>query len=186
MSDKGNTGTEKSFVVKIIVIVLLLCAVAGIWAVKNIPGKTEPETTGAGEDIGNPDFALDVTEKLDLTALKSYGLPILIEFGSESCYPCRQMAPIIEALHSELQGKAIVKYVNVGEHPEFAEGYPLSVIPTQLFINADGSPYQPKDPAALDMKLYADTETSSHVFTTHEGTLTKEQLLTVLQEMGMQ
>jgi thioredoxin 1 len=165
---------------KIIVPVLIVCIIAGIWIAKNLLEK--PEANAAA----NPDFSLVVTDVLDLETLKGYGLPILIEFGSDSCAPCREMAPIIESLNEELQGKAIIKYADVWKYPHLAESYPLSVIPTQLFIGADGKPYNPADPDALSMNLYAEKDTGVHVFTTHEGTLTKDELLTILDEMGMQ
>lgn len=67
-----------------------------------------------------------------------------------------------------------------------AEGYPISVIPTQILIDAEGKPYSPKDPDAMQMKLYSLRETNEHVFTAHEGGMTKEQLISALKEMGLE
>lgn len=180
MDQENSKKATNNKLIKILVPVLIVCIIAGIWFAKNLLNK--PEANAAD----NPDFSLHVTESLDLEKLKSYDLPILIEFGSDSCDPCQEMAPIIEALNAELQGKAIVRYADVWKYPDLAEGFPLSVIPTQLFIDAEGNPYNPADPEALSMNLYASKSTNEHVFTTHEGTLTKDQLLTILNEMGMQ
>ena len=179
MSDENTTKSKKSKIVKIIIPVLLLCIVAGIWVVKN----NKNDTTSAVGDT--PDFALHVTEKLDLEKLKSYGLPIVIDFGADSCIPCKEMAPVLKELNAELQGKAIVRFVDVWKYQALAEGYPISVIPTQIFIDANGKPYKPKDSEALQMKQYSLKDTGEHVFTAHEGGLTKEQLLSVLKEMGL-
>ncbi|MDF2685337.1 MAG: Thioredoxin domain protein [Clostridia bacterium] len=170
---------KKLSIFKIIIPVLILVVVIGIWSVKNLNGKNTDNTTD------NADFNLAATEKLDLEKLKAYNIPILIEFGSEACRPCQEMKPIIEALNKELKGKAIIKYVDVWANPEFGEDYPLTLIPTQLFINSDGTPYNPENPEALNMNLYSMKDSGEHVYTTHEGTISKETLLDILTEMGM-
>lgn len=179
MRDENTTKSKKSMAVKIIIPVLLLCIVAGIWVIKN----NKKDTTSAVSD--NPDFALHVTEKIEMDKLKSYGLPIIIDFGADSCIPCKEMAPVLKELNSELQGKAIIRFVDVWKYQALAEGYPISVIPTQIFIDANGKPYKPKDPQAMQMKQYSLKDTGEHVFTAHEGGITKEQLMSVLKEMGL-
>lgn len=179
MDSDNNVTSKRNKLIKIIVPVLLLCAVAGIWAVKNSQSST------AALDGGNPDFALQVTEKIDLEKLKSYRLPIIIDFGADSCIPCKEMAPVLKELNAELQGKAIVRFVDVWKYQDLAEGYPISVIPTQIFIDAEGKPYKPKDTEATSMRLYSLRDTGEHVFTAHEGGMTKEQIMTVLKEMGL-
>ena len=86
---------RKRLAVKIIVPILIGLVVAGIWFIKNWQDA-------AGElQIENPDFALNVTEPLDLEYLKSHGLPIMIDFGADSCPPCRRLAPTIKKLAHE-------------------------------------------------------------------------------------
>jgi len=174
---------KRSLILKIVVPVLIVVVIVGLYVIKNLPKESEKQQEIINQ---NPDFALTVTEPLDMDALKAYGLPILIEFGSESCPPCQQMVPVIEALNEELQGKAIIKYMDVWETPDWAEGYPLTVIPTQLFIDSKGNPYNPADPDVMDMLLYSMKDTGEHVYTTHEGIISKDDLLIVLKEMGMQ
>ncbi|GAB6151511.1 thioredoxin family protein [Desulfosporosinus burensis] len=174
-----NTKHFKSRALKIIIPVLLICVIVGIWVIKN--NKEDAELVGNN----NSDFALHVTEALDLEKLKSYGLPMVIDFGADSCIPCKEMAPVLKGLNEELQGKAIIKFVDVWKYQKLAEGYPISLIPTQIFIDAEGNPYNPSDPEAMQMKLYSLRESKEHVFTAHEGGLTKEQLMSVLKEMGL-
>lgn len=178
MENNQKEGASKNRFIKIIVPILILVAVGGIWFFKNI--VKSPETTNA-----NPDFALNVTEKLDLEKLKSYGLPIMIDFGADSCIPCKEMAPVLKKLNEELQGKAIIKFVDVWKYRELAEGYPISVIPTQVFFDKDGKPYIPSDPQASQMKMYSLKDTNENVFTTHEGGMTEEMILAALKEMGL-
>jgi len=128
---------------------------------------------------------LHVTEKIDLEKLKSYGLPIIIDFGADSCIPCKEMAPVLKELNEELQGKAIIKFVDVWKYEDLAKGYPISIIPTQIFIDANGDPYSPKDTEAMQMKQYI-RNSGEHVFTAHEGGMTKEELIDILKEMGLE
>lgn len=175
---RKGTMTNKN-IKAIIVLSIVITAVVAVWMVKN----TFEEDPALSED--NPDFALAVTETLDLEQLKSYGLPIIIDFGADSCQPCRELAPTIEALNEELQGKAIIRYIDVGKYQNLAAGFPISVIPTQIFIDTTGNPYEPKDAAAIPMKMYANKDTGELIFTIHEGGLTKTELIAILKEMGM-
>lgn len=177
MSDQTPKKSKRA-ILKIIVPVLLLCVVVGIWAVKNSKAGT------VSDGNGNPDFALHVTQTLDLEKLKSYGLPIIVDFGADSCIPCKEMAPVLKELNEELQGRAIVKFVDVWKYEDLAKGYPIDLIPTQIFIDAKGKPYQPQDPELQRMR-FSSQDTGENVFMTHVGSLTKDHLLQVLKEMGL-
>ena len=76
----------------------------------------------------------------------------MIDFGADSCIPCKEMAPVLKELNEELRGKVIIKFVDVWKYQSLAEGYPISVIPTQVFFDKDGKPYTPKDPEAHKCK----------------------------------
>ena len=180
MSDEGRTRAAQGIVVKVLVPALIVLAIIGLWFLKNPRPRSEALTDG------NPDFALNADENTDVEKLKSYGLPIIIDFGADWCAPCRQIAPILEELNGELRGKAIIKFVDVDRNRGFAADYPVSVIPTQVFIDSAGKPFAPENPDAIDMTTYVDRETGEHVLTMHEGFMTKDQLLSVLKEMGMQ
>lgn len=95
------------------------------------------------------------------------------------------MAPVLKELNEELRGKAIIRFVDVWKYQNFAEGYPISVIPTQVIFDAKGNPYTPKDAKAIELNMYSSKDTNVHIFTTHQGGVTKEQLLAMLKEMGM-
>lgn len=165
---------------QLLVLLVIAVAVIGIWMIKNGPLQTATEhKKAAGEN------ALEVIEQLDVEALKSHGLPIVIDFGADSCIPCKEMAPVLKALNAELQGKAIIKFVDVWKYKTLAEGYPIRAIPTQVFIGSDGKPYMPADPEAMQMSLYNDPNTGEHLFTIHEGGMSKEALMNVLSEMGV-
>ena len=169
----------RSKTVKVIFLIIIGIIIFGLWAVKNNQSKEELVLDD------NPDFALHVIEQIDLEKLKSYGIPIVIDFGADSCIPCKEMAPVLKELNEELRGKAIIKFVDVWKYQAIGEGYPLSVIPTQVFIDADGNAFVPKDPVEMKLKLFSLKDTGEHVFTTHEGGMTRVDLLNVLDEMGV-
>jgi thioredoxin 1 len=60
--------------------------------------------------------------------------PVLIDFWAEWCAPCRMMAPTIDALASEYEGKAKVGKLNVDENARVSERYQIRGIPTVLII----------------------------------------------------
>jgi thioredoxin 1 len=66
------------------------------------------------------------------------GQPTLLDLGARSCIPCKKMAPILEALATEYQGKASVLFVDVYEEKSTARKYRIQMIPTQIFFNAKG------------------------------------------------
>jgi thioredoxin 1 len=67
--------------------------------------------------------------------------PVLVDFWSAACPPCRQIAPLIEQLASDNLGTAIVGKVDVYEHPRLAAQYGVGSVPTLLFFKA-GQPVQ--------------------------------------------
>jgi len=58
--------------------------------------------------------------------------PVLVDFWAAWCGPCRMVAPIIEQLAEELEGKAKVGKINVDEQGELAQTYQVFSIPTLI------------------------------------------------------
>ena len=128
------------------------------------------------------DFELEADESFDLEKLKSYKLPIILDFGADYCAPCREMKPILKKLNEELRGKAIIKVCDVMEYPELCEGYDVSLIPTQIFINSDGTAFTPKNYGELGLNLVKD-KNGKHIYTSHVGYLSEEDLKNIIKEM---
>ena len=189
-SPNKKTGKSKKNkrLMQLIIPVLIIVAVAGIWFYKNASDNIKDNDLSDGISVidDNPDFAFNVTKEIDLEKLKSYDLPILINFGSDDCIPCKQMAPALKQLNSELKGKAIILFVDVWKYNSLASGFPISTIPTQVLIDAEGKPYTSDYAEAKKLNYYTYKDTGEHAFTTHIGGLTKEQMLEMLYEMGME
>ncbi|MCC6731300.1 MAG: thioredoxin [Chthonomonadales bacterium] len=73
------------------------------------------------------------TADFDTEVLQST-VPALIDFWAVWCGPCRMVAPHVDAIAEEFEGKARVLKVDVDAEPEIASRYNIMSIPTLLFF----------------------------------------------------
>lgn len=169
----------KNKFIRIGVPVIILLIIVGIFIVKNLNEDTEQQE--------NLKFPYGIS-KIDLEEMNSHGLPIIIDFGADSCEPCRRMAPILRNLNREMQDKAIIQYLDTSKYSSVAKQYPVLYIPTQIFYTADGKPFVPSDELKSDIEFetYTHKDTGEPLYTVHVGFLSDKQLRTILAEMGVE
>ena len=62
------------------------------------------------------------------------GQPVVIDFWAEWCGPCRMVAPIVEELAAEYEGKVLIGKCDVDDNDDIVAEYKVRNIPTIVFI----------------------------------------------------
>ena len=90
------------------------------------------------------------------------GMVTMVDFGADSCVPCRMMEPVLNKLRKEYEGRAAIVFVNVMEHKQRALDQGIRAIPVQFFYDREGK-----------------------MVHRHEGFLSEKKIRTQLEKMGV-
>ncbi|WP_300410080.1 thioredoxin family protein [Lagierella sp.] len=176
---------------KIILPIVIVAVLVGMYFIKNSDSKdtisnSKVESTNIAGESGSKSELLE-TEVPNFEEYAKKKLPVIVDYGSDTCEPCRMMEPHYKAFHEKMEGKAIVKYVDIDLNRDAAKEVPIQVIPTQVLFNADGTPYVPSDEIKekIPFEMYNHKVTKKHIYTIHQGFLNEEQLLEIAKDMGV-
>lgn len=82
---------------------------------------------------GQSKYITATDQNFDQEVIKS-DKPVLVDFWAVWCGPCRMIAPVVEELANEYDGKAVVAKLNVDENPQVSMKYGIRSIPTLLIF----------------------------------------------------
>lgn len=77
-------------------------------------------------------------DKAKLPEIPTPGMVTLVELSAEGCMPCLMMAPMIEQLRRDYQGRASIIAVDVGKHQKLMRRFGIYGVPTLIFYDAQG------------------------------------------------
>ena len=102
-----------------------------------------------------PSEPINVTDAaFEKTVLQS-SIPVIVDFWAPWCGPCKMVAPILDKLAKEYDGKILVAKVNTDENPEWMMKYGIQGIPTMLFVA--GGKIVHRQVGALPERMLRDT-----------------------------
>jgi len=117
---------------KIAIVTAVLAAVVVVFIAKQ--NASEQETPPVQDDgSGTPVMAAYAPGRLT-----GQGRPTLIELGSDTCIPCKMMAPILDELRTDYAGSMDVHFLDVHKNQDLIPLYKVNVIPLQIFYDASG------------------------------------------------
>ncbi len=80
------------------------------------------------------DKIINLTTAAFDTAIANATVPVLVDFWATWCGPCRALAPVLDELAEEMDGKAIITKVDVDQNPELAARFGVRAIPMLLIF----------------------------------------------------
>jgi thioredoxin 1 len=90
----------------------------------------------------DPPVAKNILNLSDATFDETIGgsdTPVLVDFWAEWCGPCHMIAPVLEEIASEQEGKIQIAKVNVDDNPNTAQRFNVMSIPTLLVFQPGDS-----------------------------------------------
>jgi thioredoxin 1 len=92
-------------------------------------------------------------------------LPAIIDFYADWCGPCKMVAPVLEELATEYEGKIVIYKVDTEAEMELSSVFGIQSIPTFLFIPVGADPMM--QPGAFPKKVFKEI-IEDHLLTTKE------------------
>jgi thioredoxin 2 len=109
-------------------------------ATNNYPLEAEGKTVVCGRcknPLPEPGAVLEPSLEEVRVLLQSGRLPLIIDFYSTTCAPCRMMHPIVERLARRRRGELMTLRVNVETNPHLASEFAIQAVPTYV-VHAQG------------------------------------------------
>lgn len=79
-------------------------------------------------------MALEITDSNFEELVKNSDKPVMIDFWAVWCGPCKMVAPVVDELSHDFDGKAVIGKVDVDNNPSLSTSFGIRNIPTILFL----------------------------------------------------
>ena len=66
------------------------------------------------------------------------GMVTMVDLGADKCIPCKMMAPILEKVRKDFEGRAAIVFLDVWKDSSHGRRFGIHAIPTQIFFDAEG------------------------------------------------
>ena len=118
-------------------IMITSCGNAGA---RNTGDTSQNKKTKAVVELNADDFNKLVYD-MKVDEIEYLGtLPAIVDFTATWCGPCQRIAPILDELAAEYDGKIVIYKVDIDKERELAKAFSISSIPAVLYIPMDGEP----------------------------------------------
>jgi thioredoxin 1 len=104
---------------------LLVCVVTGELSLDQAPRRTDMATGEKVIPINDLNFEEEVMQS---------DVPVLIDFSATWCQPCRAIAPLVDQLATEYDGRVKVGTIDIDESPGVAQKYSIRGVPTLIVV----------------------------------------------------
>lgn len=193
-------------VMQIIVPALIIVLIAGMYFYKNfwskpivensessVPVETNTaavpvETNSPAADSNQEPPAQAGGEAMPLSseyALEDWlaeGKPLIIEFGTETCVYCQNMAYKLQAMQDKYGDQISIKNVDPTK-VDVSNDFPVNYVPAQFFFTADGKPFVPGEANTLPLQQFKLKGSDEHVLTGHVGEIEAGAFEQLVQEL---
>lgn len=118
----------------------LMITSCGYAGARNTGDSAQSKKTTAVVELNGEEFNKLVYD-MNLDEVDYLGtLPAIVDFTATWCGPCQRIAPILDELAAEYDGRIVIYKVDIDKERELAKAFSISSIPAVLYIPLDGEP----------------------------------------------